>query len=897
MFPSAGFLSAGWAKIAPNQPMLGTTLEHYRIDREIGSGGMGVVYAAEDLKLHRQIAIKVISGPLALDAEFRQRFEREAQAVAALNHPNIVTIHSVEQAGDVHFLTMELVEGQPLSQWIPPGGLPLDRMLKLAVPLADAVSAAHQRGITHRDLKPANVMVAADGRVKVLDFGLAKLKEEGQAPGATTLGAQTITGEGRILGTVAYMSPEQAEGKAIDHRSDVFSLGVVFYEMATGQRPFKGDTSVSVISSILKDTPRAITDVNRDLPRDLNRIVRRCLMKDPDQRYQSAKDMRNDLQELAQALESGEIAPPASTITAPRTGNRKPVAWIALAAVALVAAAFAAIRYWPRSDGPQSRPLEATFTQITAQKGVEEFPSLSPDGKWVVYTGDAAGNRDIYLQSASGQNPINLTQDTPDDDFQPVFSPDGERIAFRSSRDGGGLFVMGRTGESVKRVTDRGYNPAWSPTGTEIVFGTENIQWRPGARGLRSALWIVNVETGEKRQITSDDAVQPSWSPNGHRIAFWAARGPQRQRDIVTVGAGGGDQVLVTDDATVDWNPVWSPDGRYLYFSSERAGSMNVWRVPIDERSGRVQGPPQALTAPSRLAAHLSVSADGRRLAYSSIDVEQNVQRVAFDPAAEQIVGEPQWVTRGSRLWTYMGPSADGQSVALSSGSPQEDIFIARADGSGLRQLTDDAAFDRLPRWSPDGKQIAFYSNRSGSWDVWRINADGSGLTAVTAQSGAHYPVWSPDGSRLAFTEIVDVARVSIVDLRKPWQSQTPERVPNPPGATWRAMSWSPDGRSLAGCQTQGTSPEGILVYLFEARTFTRLTEEGCDPYWLSDNRLIFTKRPGTLAVIDRDSRKVRDVLSMRGEDVLLQGVTRDGRQLFVMRSSREADVWMAAIK
>jgi Tol biopolymer transport system component len=875
--------------------MIGTTLGHYRIDREIGSGGMGVVYAAEDLRLHRQVAVKVVSGPLASDAEFRQRFEREAQTVASLNHPNIVTIHSVEQAGDVHFLTMELVEGRPLSDLIPTRGVPLERILKVAVPLADAVSAAHQRGITHRDLKPANIMVSDDGRLKVLDFGLAKLKEaQAQASGgATTLAAPTITGEGRILGTVAYMSPEQAEGRPIDHRSDIFSLGIVLYEMATGERPFKGDTSVSVISSILKDSPRPISDVNQNVPRDLNRIVRRCLMKDPEQRYQSAKDIRNDLQEVAQALASGEIAAPAA-VGAP-SANRRSFAWMAVGAAALMAVAIAALKFWPRAETVMDRPLEATFTQITAQKGIEEFPSLSPDGKWVVYTGDAAGNRDIYLQSASGQNPINLTQDAPDDDHQPVFSPDGERIAFQSSRDGGGIFVMGRTGESVKRVTDVGYNPAWSPGGKELVFGTQNVQWRPGGRGPRSELWVANVDTGGKRQIAVEDAVQPTWSPNGHRIAFWAARGPQRQRDIVTVPAVGGDQVLVTDDAAVDWNPVWSPDGRYLYFSSERGGSMNVWRVPIDERSGRVQGTPQALTAPSRLAAHLSVSADGRALAYSSNDVEQNVQRIAFDPAAERVVGEPQWVTRGSKLWAYMGASADGQWVAVASGGPQEDIFIARADGSGLRQLTNDVAFDRSPHWSPDGRQIAFFSNRSGSWEAWRVNTDGSGLTALTAGSGAHYPIWSPDGSRMACSKYVE-GTVFIFDPRIPWHSQTPELLPNPPGATWSALSWSPDGRSLAGCQTGAASPSGLLLYSLQSRTFTKLTDAGCDPFWVSDNRLIFTKGSDTLTVIDLNSRRVRDVLSTRGE-IRLRSVSGNGRQLFVIRSSREADIWMATIK
>jgi Tol biopolymer transport system component len=570
---------------------------------------------------------------------------------------------------------------------------------------------------------------------------------------------------------------------------------------------------------------------------------------------------------------------------------------MAVGAVALIAVAIAALKFWSRAETAVGRPVEAAFTQLTVRQGIEEFPSLSPDGKWVVYSGDAAGNSDIYLQSVSGQNPINLTKDAPDNDDQPMFSPDGERIAFRSNRSGGGIFVMGRTGGSVSRVTDGGYNPAWSPTGKEIVFGTENILTRPSNRGLRGALWIVNVDSGQKRQLTAaaDDAVQPSWSPQGHRIAYWSARGSQRQRDIVTIAAAGGEPVLVTDDAALDWNPVWSPDGEYLYFSSERGGSMNIWRVPIDERSGRVRGSAEAITAPSRFAGHVSISADGRRVAYASIDFERNVQQIAFDPAAEKTTGDLQWVTRGSKLWAYMDASRDGQWIALSSGSPQEDIFIAHADGSGLRQITNDAAFDRLPRWSPDGKQLAFYSNRSGSWDAWRINADGSGLTALTKQSGAHSPVWSPDGSRMAVYELADTLRVTLFDPRLPWENQKPERVSSPEG--WRANAWSPNGRMLAGCRAFSSTGAGVLVYLLETRSFTLLTETGCDPQWLGDNRLIFTRAPGTLAVVDRESRRVRDVLSRPGEELVLQSATRDGRQLFVIRGSKEADIWMATIK
>jgi eukaryotic-like serine/threonine-protein kinase len=883
-----------------NLSMIGTTLGHYRVLDKLGEGGMGEVYAAEDLTLHRQVALKVLSPQFSADAERRQRFAREAQAVAALNHPNIVTIHSVEQAGDVHFLTMERVAGKPLSELIPPGGLPLARLLKLAIPLTDAVSAAHQRGITHRDLKPANIMIGDDGRLKVLDFGLAKLKEDpvtGSA--ATILPTQSVTGEGRILGTIAYMSPEQAEGRPVDHRSDIFSLGIVLYEMTTGERPFKGETSLSVLSSIIKDTPRPITDINRALPRDLARVIRRCLMKDPEDRYQSGRDIRNDLEELRQSIESGDIAPPVAVAGPVAVRRGSPMAFIVVAIPAAAAVIAAALWIGREPRRTADAPTVGTFTQLTQQRGIEEFPSLSSDGRWMVYASNAAGNFDIYLQSVGGQTPINLTPDIKDDDTQPVFSPDGERIAFRSERDGGGIFVMARTGESVKRLTDAGYNPAWAPTSREIAFGTENIVTLPDGRGPRSGLWIVDVDSGSKRQLATDDAVQPSWSPHGSRIAYWAARGAQRQRDILTLAAGGGDPVLVTDDAALDWNPVWSADGGHLYFSSNRGGSMNLWRVAIDEVSGRVLQPPEAITVPSRFAAHFSASGDGRRLAFTSVDFDLNVQRVAFDPATEKVQGEAQWVTTGSKMWLGVDVTRDGSRIVLTSRSPQEDVFVARADGGGLRQLTSDAAFDRYPRWSPDGARIAFYSNRGGGWDVWTINPDGSSLTQITKNAGAHYPIWSPNGARMAFTEIVEHRRVAVFDVRKPWESQTPEWFgPPPAGEGWRASSWSADGKALAGVATRSAEPVGVVVYTLEGRVFKQLTDTGGEPFWLNDNqRLLFTRTPGTLAVIDARSSQVRDIWSRPGEYLVLSSVSGDGRQLFFMRRAKESDIWMAVLK
>jgi len=298
----------------------GTQLAAYKIIELLASGGMGQVYVAEDTRLERRIALKVLPADMARDPERLERFEREAKVVASLNHPNIVTIHSVEDAegpdGErLHFLTMELIEGQTLDKVIPQGGLAIDRFFDIAVPLADAVGGAHQKGITHRDLKPGNVMVTADGRIKVLDFGLAKLAElsapsdvtRESAATAATIAAPPITEEGKVLGTVAYMSPEQAEGKPVDNRSDIFSLGIMLYEMITGGRPFMGDTKISLMSSIIKDTPVSVTEVKRELPNHLGRIIKHCLEKDPERRLQSAQDVRNELVGLREEIESGEI--------------------------------------------------------------------------------------------------------------------------------------------------------------------------------------------------------------------------------------------------------------------------------------------------------------------------------------------------------------------------------------------------------------------------------------------------------------------------------------------------------------------------------------------------------------------------------------------------------------
>ena len=287
-----------------DHPTIGASLAHYKILERIGAGGMGEVFAADDRRLHRKVALKLLPRELASDPSRRERFEREAKAVAALNHPNIVTIYSIDEAEGVQFLTMELVLGKNLDHFIPAGGMPLDRFFDLAVPIADALSAAHARGIAHRDLKPGNIMVTGDGRVKVLDFGLAKLLQEAPEAESSESPTESGTAEGELRGTVPYMSPEQAQGRSVDHRSDIFSLGVILHELATGERPFQGECSAEILSSILRDAARPVTGLRPDLPRHLARIVRRCLEKDPGRRYQVTQDLRNDLEDLRKEIVS-----------------------------------------------------------------------------------------------------------------------------------------------------------------------------------------------------------------------------------------------------------------------------------------------------------------------------------------------------------------------------------------------------------------------------------------------------------------------------------------------------------------------------------------------------------------------------------------------------------------
>ena len=544
--------------------------------------------------------------------------------------------------------------------------------------------------------------------------------------------------------------------------------------------------------------------------------------------------------------------------------------------------------------------VNAVATRLTSNPGLEYFPSLSPDGKSLVYASRASGNFDIYLKRIGSRKTINLTEESAEQETQPAFSPDGKRIVFRrTSRDGGGIYVMTEAGESVKQLTDFGYNPAWSPDGKEIVCTENNVE-TSNRSNVRSRLWIVNSATGESRNIAVVDAVQASWSPDGKRIAYWGVN-DTAQRDIWTVAVTGGPPVQVTDDPFIDWDPLWSPDGDYLYFISNRKGVMSLWRVAIDQSSGRTRGEAESVPTPASNTQHVSFSSDGKRLAYVGASYTQNIKKLNFDPAAEKIMGSAAVVINSSGEMTSAAISPDGQVLACQSVGVQPDIFSLKLGGSILNQLTSDDSNEMVPSWSPDGRRIAYYSNKSGAYQIWTINPDGSGARQITEANppgGAVLPVWSPDGSRLAYSLFGGGA--SIIDLRKPWGEQTPIEtglINDREDTHFVAHSWSPDGKYLAGSGYIAKRHIGVFAYSIETRSYEMLAEFGTLARWLADSKRCLIVFEDKIFITDLQTRKPREILSFAPDRINGLDVSKDNRSVYVSVASTEADIWLLSLE
>jgi Tol biopolymer transport system component len=720
--------------IPPGTPLLGRRLAHYDILEKLGAGGMGEVYLARDLKLDRDVALKLLPDGLSQSPERRRRLEREAKAIASLDHPNVVTVHSVEEAEGLLFITMEAVRGRRLTELIPREGLDLERWLGLAIPIADAVAAAHRAGVIHRDLKPDNVMVRDDGRVKVLDFGLARQEIPSAEPPGSVFPTRSATGEDRIAGTVAYMSPEQAQGKRVDPRTDIFSLGVVLYEMATGQHPFEGDNPSAILASILKEEPRTISDLRPGLPQEVSRVVHRCLEKDPGRRFQSAAELKTGLDRL-------KAAPPVG-----RRGSRPLVRWLGVAGA--LAAGLALVYYLITQRTPP--PGEYGTRPITGFSGLEWMPSASPDGGLLAYAHPTENGFDIFVVPMKGGDPLPITKHEGED-VRPSWSPDGTQIAFVSDRGGdAAVYIVPALGGAARKLAEThissvsdyalalralGSRP-WSPDGRTILFS------RAGGGG-EVAIWSVDLSTGEESRITSPPPGRrdrdATFSFDGERIAFTRTN----PFEIWTVERGS-ESPLISDEHS-NAHQAWLPDGRGLVFTSDRSGFFNLWLFDVGSRQLR-----QLTSGPGKHE-HPSVLRDGSIL-YNDFDEPANLFSLELDSGAQKQITfnssfnyAPSWSPDGTKL------------VFTSDRTGNDELWLLDTVSGSERRLTDDAASDSTASWSPDGRELLFVSDRDGATRLWILDVE-SGASrplsreSVRGTSHLYYlPRWSPDGKAIAY--------------------------------------------------------------------------------------------------------------------------------------------------
>ncbi len=887
----------------------GQTVLHYKIIDKLGEGGMGVVYKAEDTTLHRTVALKFLPEKASGSPQDKARFMVEARAAANLNHPNICTIHAIEEFEGQTFIAMECVDGATLREKIP--YRMLNAAYDAAIQIGEALSEAHAKGIVHRDVKSENIMITPRGQIKVMDFGLAKLK-----------GSLKLTRTSSTVGTLGYMSPEQIQGGEVDHRSDIFSLGVVFFEMLSGQLPFRGEHEAAMVYSIVNEQPKRITDLLKDAPQALEEIFAKAFEKDPNERYQSAADFAVDLKRLKKqssqsrsrasmpAVRSGGAEGPGDrpgvspdggdrgTDAGPRSAGKRPdIRFIVTALLLVVSLAYIGYRTINPGDGAEAGGM--TFSRITELAGAELFPDVSPDGNYIVYVRWERDRSDIFTQRIGGGNPISLTASSGSRNIQPAYSPNGDLIAFRSDREGGGIFLMGSTGESVRRLTDFGFNPSWSPDGRQIVVATESVE-HPFARSGESKLFIIDAESGTATMLYKGDGVQPRWSPDGSRIAFWGLPTGTGRRELWTIAPSGGAPAKLTDDEWIDWSPAWSPDGGTLYFLSDRGGPMNAWKVAIDLGSGMADGNPVPVTLPTQNCAALRVSSDGKKIIYASSEARGNIQGVPFDPARLKLAGPPFPVTEGSRRFEYPSVSPDGARIAFTLRGEQEDIGIIGADGRGFRKLTNDRAKDRGPAWSPDGRQIAFYSERSGTYQIWTVNADGSGFRQLTdheSKSTIAYPLWLPRSGSIYYQMDTSGATLPVAGqdgANRRGHRPLPQYKDN---LVFSGSSISPDGLHLAGgINYPDGAGRGLALFSFVDSLFTTLHDAGTRPFWLRDGRTLLFLDDGSLKLLDVPSKRVTVLEGLPPVPEDGYAISPDNRTLYIVKAEAESDIWEARL-
>jgi len=857
------------------EPPLGRRLDEFRLLREIGRGGMGIVYEAEQEPLGRLVALKLLPAGAAFDERLAIRFLRESRAAARLDHPGIVRVLTSGRAEGVLYFTMELVTGRSLAAILGDGVFDPERAAQITAEICSALAHAHDAGLVHRDVKPENILIGEDGRPRITDFGLVH-----------ELHGLPITMSHLALGTPAYVAPEQARGEAVDPRSDVYGLGAVLYAMLAGRPPYTGDVPALVISRMLGEDPAPLASLRPDVPPGLAAICHRALARHPDDRYPTARAFGRDLERFLAGDRPEALG-----------GERR--AWTRIAVGMAALGVAAAIWAWlaPGAERPSrivpTQSVRAVFSPLPGPAGTKRWPSLSPDGEWIAYAADVDGDMDIYLQRVDATHADNLTAESPADDYQPAFSPDGRQLAFKSARaDTTGMVLLDLAERSVRWLDVAGYEPTWSPDGTRIALVSAGSD-RPFLPGRQVQLLAFDLGTGERSLLTSNGGSTPQWSPRGQRIAF-ASRSGGRS-DIWTLPAVGGKPARVTDDPAEDWSPAWSPDGAQLVFGSDRGGTMSLWRVAVDATSGAPEGPPERISTPPFASPFsLTAASRGPRLALVSWRANESLHTFGFDPDRGALLDDVAWIAREAVLARYPDPAPNGREIVFSAAVPgtgETNLVIESREGAAPRRLTDDPFRDEGPRWSPDGRRIAFHSDRGGRMEIWTIRPDGTGLERLAQISGGDvlFPVWSPDGARVAFTRAGGGAFVVRVDRA----GESPVELPpfDEEAASFAPSSWSPDGSTLAG------DARGIVLFRLDDGRYHRVTGVGEKPTWLPDGRRLLFADAGGISLVDaRTGTTSRLFPSGPSAVVPSFGLTRDGRRLYVSLAADDRTISLVTL-
>ncbi|HET9480168.1 MAG TPA: protein kinase [Candidatus Polarisedimenticolia bacterium] len=882
----------------------GSRVSRYTIIGAIGVGGMGEVYRARDEQLGRTVAIKVLPGELSSSDERARRFQLEARAASALNHPHIAAVHDSGIEGDLAFIVMELVDGVPVSGWISGQKPSLPRIVEVFTQMADAMAIAHEAGIVHRDLKPANVLVSREGYAKIVDFGVAKLLNPG-APGEEQ--TRVATQAGVAIGTPAYMAPEQLRGQGPDPRSDIFSFGVMFYESLTGRHPFAAASMVETIHAIMESDPPSVREAGRDLAPEIEWMSLKLLARDPRERYQTFREVAADLRRLRSVIERARESRQDGT----RAGRpaRYAVAGAAVAGAALVGSIWLLASMAGRGEPERQAPL--ALMPLTFEGGFEGEPTIAPDGQTLAYVSDRSGNLDVYLRQISGGPALNLTA-SPADDVQPAFSPDGRSIAFVSDGIGrplryasptspllgGEIYVMSAFGGTPRRIAEGNF-PSWFPDGSGLVFvhgrWYDRKLYRVGTAGGAPQEIRVEIEGISGQPGAPVELLTPRVSPDGRHIAFVLGGG------LYTVPvSGGAAQFIAAGD-----EPAWSTSPLSLVYARADRVGQTLWRIPISTSTGRADGSPVPMTSGRAFDAQPAVSRNGRDVVFAAVDAASNLERLELTAEGLPASSVPQALTAVNDLIYFGSFAPDAGSVVYGSWR-SGGIWLAKPGETPVRVSADTAGHDGSPRWSPDGRTIGFARWKApeaeGPPTLWLMGADGSAPRSLEKKAFAGFMTWLSDAKSLLY---LDPAERQLHRLEV--ETGIDRTFTNEPGVM-PVTSASRDGQWVAYQSTDGaTGDVTIRAIGIEGRPPSRLVlalpgENAYHPFFSPDGRwLYFTPDHKNIFRVPGPAQAWRQhapeqVTRFPTSGLFLEDpqVSADGRWLLYARRRVAADLWLA---